>query len=68
MPAVRGTAALHRPPARLPSQWETWYAAIRQAMTRQAITEHNSHRTTHHLVHAHCARRHPDDKPHGTDQ
>jgi RNA-directed DNA polymerase len=51
-----------------PSQWETWYAAIRKAMTRQAITEHSSSRTTHRLVHAHCARRHPDDRPHGTDQ
>jgi RNA-directed DNA polymerase len=48
-------------------QWETWFAAIRKAMTRQAITEH-SDRTTHRLVHAHCARRHPDDTPHGTDQ
>lgn len=38
-------------------QWETWYAAIRKAMTRQAITEHSG-RTTHRLVHAHCARRH----------
>ncbi|MFU8855150.1 group II intron reverse transcriptase/maturase [Micromonospora sp. SL1-18] len=41
-----------------PSQWETWYAAVRKAMTHQAITEHNSGRTTHRLVHAHCARRH----------
>jgi RNA-directed DNA polymerase len=37
--------------------WETWYAAIRKAMTRQAITEHSG-RTTNRLVHAHCARRH----------
>jgi RNA-directed DNA polymerase len=51
-----------------PSQWETWYAAIRKAMTRQVITEHHSGRTTHRLVHAHCARRHPDDVPHRTDQ
>jgi Group II intron, maturase-specific domain len=50
------------------SQWETWYAAIRKAMTRQAITEHTSGRTKYRLVHAHCARRHPDDRPHGTDQ
>lgn len=42
------------------SQWETWYAAVRKAMTRQAITETDSARTTHRLVHAHCARRHPD--------
>jgi len=49
-------------------QWETWYAAIRKAMTRQAITERGSARTTHRLVHAHCARRHPDDGPQGTDQ
>ncbi len=40
-----------------PSQWETWYAAVGKAMTHQAITEHDSSRTTHRLVHAHCARR-----------
>jgi RNA-directed DNA polymerase len=40
------------------SQWETWYAAVRKAMTHQAITEQDSGRTTHRLVHAHCARRH----------
>jgi RNA-directed DNA polymerase len=40
-----------------PAQWETWYATIRKAMTRQAITEHSSGRTKHRLVHAHCARR-----------
>ena len=51
-----------------PSQWETWYAAIRKAMTRQAITEHHSGRTRYRLVHAYCAHRHPDDGPHGTDQ
>jgi RNA-directed DNA polymerase len=51
-----------------PTQWENWYAAIRKAMTHQAITEHNSHRTTHRLVHAHCARRHPDDKTQSPDQ
>jgi RNA-directed DNA polymerase len=39
------------------SQWETWYAAVHKAMTHQAITEHDSTRTTHRLVHAHCARR-----------
>jgi RNA-directed DNA polymerase len=49
-------------------QWENWYAAIRKAMTHQAITEHTSGRTTYRLVHAHCARRHPGDTPHGTDQ
>jgi RNA-directed DNA polymerase len=51
-----------------PTQWENWYAAIRKAMTHQAITEHHSHRTTHRLVHAHCARRHPDDKTQSPDQ
>jgi RNA-directed DNA polymerase len=40
------------------SQWETWYAGVHKAMTHQAITEHDSDRTTHRLVHAHCARRH----------
>jgi hypothetical protein len=49
-------------------QWETWYAAIRKAMTRQAITEQDTGRTKYGLVHAHCARRHPDGEPHGTDQ
>ncbi len=51
-----------------PGQWETWYAAIRKAMTRQAITEQDTGRTKHRLVHAHCARRHPDGEPQGTDQ
>jgi RNA-directed DNA polymerase len=41
-----------------PTQWEQWYATIRKAMTRQAITEHSSGRTKHRLVHAYCARRH----------
>jgi RNA-directed DNA polymerase len=48
-------------------QWETWFAAVRKAMTRQAITEHSS-RATHRLVHAHCGRRHPDDTPQSPDQ
>jgi RNA-directed DNA polymerase len=39
------------------NQWETWYAAVHKAMTHQAITEHDSARTTHRLVHTHCARR-----------
>jgi len=51
-----------------PSQWETWYAATDTAMTRQAITDHSSNRTKHRLVHAHCARRHPDTRPDSTDQ
>jgi RNA-directed DNA polymerase len=51
-----------------PAQWETWFAAIRKAMTRQAIAEDRTSRTRHRLVHAHCARRHPDDGPQGTDQ
>jgi RNA-directed DNA polymerase len=50
------------------SQWETWYAAVRKAMTRQAITEDSTGRTKHRLVHAYCARRHPDGAQHGTDQ
>src|SRR6266508_3494157 len=50
------------------SQWETWYATIRKAMTRQAIAEQDSGRTKHRLVHAHCARRHPAARPQGTDQ
>ena len=51
-----------------PTQWETWYAAIGTAMTHQAITEHSSNRTTHRLIHAHCARRHPDTRPEDTGQ
>ena len=51
-----------------PGQWETWYAAIRKAMTRQAITDNSTGRTKHRLVHAYCARRRPDDGPHGTEQ
>jgi RNA-directed DNA polymerase len=51
-----------------PSDWESWYATIGKAMTRQAITDDHSGRTNHRLVHAHCARRHRDDQRHGTDQ
>ena len=50
------------------TQWETWYRGIRKAMTHKAITERSSGRRTSRLVHAHCARRHPDDHAHGTDQ
>src|SRR5262249_34425093 len=51
-----------------PSQWETWYATIRKAMTYQAITEQDTNRTTHRLAHAHCVRRHPDPGPQGPGQ
>ncbi len=37
-------------------------------MTRQAITDNSTGRTKHRLVHAYCARHHPDDGPHGTEQ
>jgi RNA-directed DNA polymerase len=50
------------------TQWETWYKGIRTALAHQAITAHGNTRTTYRLVHAHCARRHPDAQPHGTDQ
>jgi RNA-directed DNA polymerase len=50
------------------TQWETWFKGIRTALAHQAITAHGSTRTTYRLVHAHCAGRHPDDPPHGTDQ
>jgi RNA-directed DNA polymerase len=50
------------------NQWETWYATIRKAMTRQAITAQDNGRTKHRLVHAHRARCHPDPAAHGTDQ
>ena len=56
-----------RPPDSL-TQWETWYRGIRKALAHQAITEHSSSRTSTRLVHAHCARRHPDDRAHDTDQ
>ena len=51
-----------------PGQWETWYAAVRKAMTRQAITSDSTARTKYRLVHAYCARRHPDDGLHRPDQ
>jgi RNA-directed DNA polymerase len=51
-----------------PHQWETWYAAVRKAITHRAITERSSGRTTHRLVHAHCAHRHTGGTQHGTDQ
>ena len=51
-----------------PGQWETWYAATGKAMARQAITDTSTGRTKHRLVHAHCARRHPDGEPSGTEQ
>jgi len=51
-----------------PGQWETWYAAVGKAMTRQAITETSTGRTKHRLVHAYCARRHPDGERDGTEQ
>lgn len=50
------------------TQWETWFAGIRTALAHQAITEHSSGRTASRLVHAYCARRHPDDQAHDTDQ
>jgi RNA-directed DNA polymerase len=46
-----------------PSQWESWYAGIRKAVGHHAITLHTG-RTTRRLVHAHCARRHPDNQAH----
>jgi RNA-directed DNA polymerase len=46
-----------------PSQWESWYAGIRKAIGHRAITSHNG-RTTHRLIHTHCARRHLDDVRH----
>ena len=42
------------------TQWETWYRGIRKTLAHQAITESGSCRTTGRLLHAHCARRHPD--------
>jgi len=36
----------------------------RRSLTRQAITGQDTGRTEHRLVHARCARRHPDDEPH----
>jgi len=37
-------------------------------MTRQAITDTSTGRTKHRLVHAYCARRHPDGERDGTEQ
>jgi len=56
-----------RPPDSL-TQWETWYRGIRKALAHQAITERGSGRTTHRLVHTHCAQRHPDDQTQDPDQ
>jgi RNA-directed DNA polymerase len=56
-----------RPPDS-PGQWETWYAVIGKAMTRQAITDTSTGRTKHRLVHAYCARRHPDGGSIGTEK
>jgi len=50
------------------TQWETWYRGIRTAIAHKAITEHRSGRTTRRLVHVHCARRHPGNQAHDTDQ
>jgi len=51
-----------------PSQWEAWFAAVRKAMTRQAITDDSAGRMKHRLVHAYCARRHPGGGPDRPDQ
>lgn len=56
-----------RPPDSL-TQWETWYRSIRKAIAHNAVVEHDSGRTTRRLVHVHCARRHPGDQAHHTDQ
>jgi RNA-directed DNA polymerase len=50
------------------TQWETWYRGIRTPLAHQAITERGGGRTIPRLIHAHCARRHPDDQAHDTDQ
>jgi RNA-directed DNA polymerase len=49
------------------SQAETWYAALREALTFHASAARNGSRTINRLVHTRCARRHPDDEPAGTD-
>lgn len=56
-----------RPPDSL-TQWETWYRGIRKAIAHNAIAGHGGSRTTRRLVHVHCARRHPGDQAHDTDQ
>ncbi len=50
-----------------PSQGEAWYAHVRATLTFQASTAHPGGRTTYRLVHAPCARRHPDRQTTGTD-
>ncbi len=67
-PLCRETLLLTDHPPDSLTQWETWYRGLRKAMTHKAITEANSGRTTSRLVHAHCARRHPDDRAQSTDQ
>ena len=49
------------------SQAETWYAALRAALTFQASPAPNDNRTTARLVHARCDHRQPDDRPADTD-
>ncbi|WP_131785898.1 hypothetical protein [Protofrankia symbiont of Coriaria ruscifolia] len=49
--------------------WETWFTAVRTALTREAVTTRTHGRTnnTTRLVHTQCHRRHPDGAAKGTD-
>jgi RNA-directed DNA polymerase len=67
-PLCRGPLLYADRPPDSPTQWETWYRGIRKAIAHKAIAEHGSARTTRRLVHVHCARRHPGDQAHDTDQ
>ena len=48
------------------SQAETWYAALRAALTFQASPVCTGGRSINRLVHTRCARRQPDGEPAGT--
>uniref|UniRef100_UPI0024E08E33 group II intron maturase-specific domain-containing protein n=1 Tax=Frankia sp. Cppng1_Ct_nod TaxID=2897162 RepID=UPI0024E08E33 len=52
-----------------PREWETWFTAVRTALTREAVTTRTHGRTnnTARLVHTQCHRRHPNGAATGTD-
>jgi RNA-directed DNA polymerase len=62
-----GSQLLDAPHPDTATQAEAWYAALRATLTFQASPARNGSRTASRLVHTRCARRHPDDRPAGTD-
>jgi RNA-directed DNA polymerase len=47
---------------------KTWYRGTRKAIAHKAITEHGNNRTTHRLVHIHCAKHQQNEQTHNPDQ